>query len=215
VVPGLRLTRSSVGCGAPTGLSWSCRSLDGIADRRSHRAVAEQPISPIDRAVEVLLYAPLGLVLSAKEDLPALVAKGRHAVAAQLTVARMVGRLAVKHGTREAERVVSQAAALLGVLGGPTSAPPAHTPSEPVAPRPPPRSSSNGNGAHPGGPIDDAPTESQLAIPGYDSLSAPQVVRRLDGLVGGELDAVRRYEEAHRGRRTILSKIAQLQAESA
>jgi hypothetical protein len=50
-----------------------------------------------------------------------------------------------------------------------------------------------------------------LAIPGYDSLSAFQVVQRLAGLESHELEAVRAYESAGRGRRTILTKISQLQ----
>jgi hypothetical protein len=50
-----------------------------------------------------------------------------------------------------------------------------------------------------------------LAIPGYDSLSASQVVSRLAGLAPDELEAVRAYEAASRGRRTILTKISQLQ----
>jgi hypothetical protein len=125
----------------------------------------------------------------------------------------MVGRFAVSRGTREVERLASQAATWLDLLGGPSG------PTEPsIAPlagsdRPPrPAASPNGNGSRP--VATDVPSESQLAIPGYDSLSAPQVVKRLDGLVDGELEAVRRYEEAHRGRRTILSKIAQLQADT-
>jgi hypothetical protein len=58
-----------------------------------------------------------------------------------------------------------------------------------------------------------APAVDDLAIPGYDSLSASHVVQRLAGLSGPELDAVRAYETATRGRRTILSKIAQLQTD--
>ena len=50
-----------------------------------------------------------------------------------------------------------------------------------------------------------------LAIPDYDSLSASQVVPRLAGLTTDELEAVRRYETAHRARRTILGRVAQLQ----
>jgi hypothetical protein len=50
-----------------------------------------------------------------------------------------------------------------------------------------------------------------LAIPGYDSLSASQVVQRLAGLSPDELDAVARYEAAHRGRRTVLARVVQLQ----
>ena len=55
------------------------------------------------------------------------------------------------------------------------------------------------------------PGAAELAITDYDSLSASQVVPRLEGLSDAELAAVRDYEAAHRGRKTILSKIAQLQ----
>jgi hypothetical protein len=51
-----------------------------------------------------------------------------------------------------------------------------------------------------------------LPIPGYDTLSASQVVERLAGLTSAELDAVRAYEGAHRNRRTILGKIDQISA---
>ncbi|MDQ6727582.1 MAG: hypothetical protein M3066_15635, partial [Actinomycetota bacterium] len=49
-----------------------------------------------------------------------------------------------------------------------------------------------------------------LAIPGYDTLSASQVVPRLEGLSADELDAIRLYEEAHRARKTVLTRIDQL-----
>jgi hypothetical protein len=49
-----------------------------------------------------------------------------------------------------------------------------------------------------------------LPIPGYDALSASQVVERLIGLAPDELDAVHQYEASHRQRRTILGKIEQL-----
>ena len=49
-----------------------------------------------------------------------------------------------------------------------------------------------------------------LAIPGYDSLSASQVVQRLPGLSAAELEDVRDHEAAHRQRRTILHRVDQL-----
>jgi type IV secretory pathway TrbL component len=49
-----------------------------------------------------------------------------------------------------------------------------------------------------------------LAIPGYDTLAASQVVQRLSSLRPAELEAVRAYEIANRGRRTILHRIGQL-----
>lgn len=54
------------------------------------------------------------------------------------------------------------------------------------------------------------PASSELAIPSYDSLSAPQVVQRLAGLSREEVAAVRAYEAATRGRRTILTRAEQL-----
>jgi hypothetical protein len=58
-----------------------------------------------------------------------------------------------------------------------------------------------------------APAVASLAIPGYDTLAASQVVQRLSSLRNDELDAVRLYEIATRGRRTILHRIAQLAAD--
>ena len=60
---------------------------------------------------------------------------------------------------------------------------------------------------------DPPPPVGDLAIPDYDSLAASQVVPRLRALDGTELEAVRAYEAAGRGRKTILNRIAQLQTE--
>ncbi len=56
------------------------------------------------------------------------------------------------------------------------------------------------------------PVADDLAIPGYDSLAASQVVPRLMTLGIAELDAIGTYEQANRGRRTILNRVRQLQA---
>lgn len=56
------------------------------------------------------------------------------------------------------------------------------------------------------------PTIDELAIPSYDELAASQVVKRLPGLDAAELAAIGTYERAHRGRRTILTRIRQLQS---
>ena len=56
----------------------------------------------------------------------------------------------------------------------------------------------------------EVPAAEALPIPDYDELSASQVVERLEGLDRDSLDAIRRYETDHRGRNTILGKIAQL-----
>ena len=59
---------------------------------------------------------------------------------------------------------------------------------------------------------EDEPEDGPLPIPGYDQLAASQVIARLPGLTRGELDRIEDHESAHRRRRTILAKIAQLRA---
>lgn len=73
-------------------------------------------------------------------------------------------------------------------------------------------STSNGSSASAPTRGGDAAPTTELAIPDYDGLSASHVVNRLAGLSPSELEDVRRYEAANRGRKTILSKVAQLQA---
>ena len=59
----------------------------------------------------------------------------------------------------------------------------------------------------------ESPAVDDLPIPGYDSLAASQVVPRLTTLSESELAAIGAYEAAHRGRRTILNRVTQLQAQ--
>ena len=55
-----------------------------------------------------------------------------------------------------------------------------------------------------------APAAAQLPIEEYQSLAASQVVARLANLDPAELREVRRFEVAHRARRTVLGRIDQL-----
>lgn len=179
--------------------------------------------SPIDNVVELALYAPLGLALTARDHLPDLIARGRQQVTSQVALARMMGQYAVKEGEKDLRKRVEDVTKTLGDLGIlPEPNPPAAAaPAPGTVPTPPPEvevdvpaanGSSNGSAA----PAAEAPARSraELSIPGYDTLSASQVVQRLAGLSADELEDVRDYEAGTRGRRTILSKIAQLQSSS-
>jgi hypothetical protein len=208
--------------------------------------------SLFEQALDVCLYAPVGLAISVTEELPQLIDKGRARVNSQLAMAKMVGSFAVAQGQREAERVVRQATSRVSE-GGPFGPPPAReagsitppgeAPGDLDAPpwtTPAGVEPTDGDGAGAASMVDDtsgsdgasamspstspAPEEeplapampageaSSLAIPGYDALSASQVVQRLAGLATDELEAVRTYEAATRGRRTVLNRIAQLQS---
>lgn len=191
--------------------------------------------TPLDSAVELFVFAPLGLALTARDSLPDLIAKGRQQLTSQVMMARMMGQYAVAEGEREARKRLGEVTGTLSSLGllpnGQTAtspAPPTPTPGpatdavepEPSAPAPA-SGATNGRATSPAPPSQGEKAHAAhnavsgaLAIPGYDTLSASQVVQRLAGLAVDELEAVRGYEAATRGRRTILSKIAQLQSGS-
>lgn len=176
--------------------------------------------SPIDNVVELALYAPLGLALTARDHLPDLIARGRQQVTSQVMLARMMGQFAVKEGEKDLRHRVEGLSKTLSDLGLlPEPNPPAPAPAP--APAPPPEvevdltsasGSTNGSGAAKTPAEAPARSRAELSIPGYDTLSASQVVQRLGGLSADELEDVRDYEAGTRGRRTILSKIAQLQS---
>ena len=159
--------------------------------------------TPVEQALDLFVYAPIGLALTAAEELPKLVEKGKDVVTNRTAMYRMIGKYAVDQGQRTAERFVRSRAqpapppARAAAPSRPTPARAPETPTEPVA----------GNGQRP-----PAPSSDDLAIPGYDALSASQVVQRLAGLAPDELEQVRAYEAATRGRKTILSRVAQLQS---
>jgi hypothetical protein len=170
---------------------------------------------PVGHAVEALVYAPIGLFFEGPRLLPELIQQGKtHA-----RNARVFGKFAVQHGQVELRRRLAtfeeQATDVLrafGVTGdgsdpAPSSAPSTAGSAGSAAPAGPARSAGS-----PASNGDASPAVGELAITDYDSLSASQVVTRLAGLAGDELEAVRAYEVAHRGRKTILNKIAQLQA---
>lgn len=163
--------------------------------------------SPIEQALDLFFYAPLGLLMNAQEVVPQLIEKGHQ----QVAVARMFGKFAVEQEgpkqianlQKQVQKVAGQVVEQVGGRGRPTTPPstngahatPATQTSAPVVP-----------------PKAHGPAASSLAIPDYDSLSASQVVPRLEGLSPEELASVEAYEAEHRGRKTILNKIAQLQS---
>jgi hypothetical protein len=199
--------------------------------------------SVAERTVELLVYAPAGLVVSVLDDLPTFVARGRSSVELQVRNARLLGEFAVGKARRDVARrlhrltpstkpspTAAEEPAPTSPPASPTddpralgaergSADPVACPAEPGDERPAPKE--EGLGSHPSAPPPTpAPTPARtsrapespehLAIVDYDALSASQVVRRLDGLGAGELEAVYRHESATRRRRTILHRAQQL-----
>ena len=175
-----------------------------------------------NRLIDVLVYAPLGAGLYVLEVGPSvlgtLAARGRAEVEHQretvgrhVTTVRSTGQVAVAFGlpmlrTKAGETLGRLGTVVFARAAEPETAPrppaPAYTPPAPARPPAPASPSANGESAN----------GADLPIPGYDALSASQVVERLIGLAPDELDVVRDYETSHRNRRTILGKIDQLAA---
>lgn len=173
---------------------------------------AVNPRKVVEGVVDLVVYAPVGVAATVVEELPGLVAKGK----SRLVMARTIGQFAVAMGRQRVEKAIADRR---GAPGGTPAAEPGGAPAEPTdgaeAPAEPAVDERPEGGA--AGAAGDAtatagPQADGLAIPGYDSLAASQVVQRLAGLSPEELEAVRDYEEATRGRRTILGRIAQLTA---
>lgn len=160
----------------------------------------------LDQALDLLFYAPIGFVATSLEDhgdLGELAEKGHTRIGRLLSNARVIGKMAVGLGRRSVESEVSRWL--------------------------PPPASERGNGetefeSEDAGeptrlrrqpePIQEIPrritADADLAIPGYETLSASQVVRRLDGLGAAELQAIYEHEAGTRRRRTILHRTQQL-----
>jgi len=200
---------------------------------------------PVEKAVELLVYAPVGMALYVRDMLPSMmgvfVARGKREVQSHRTppppptaappvppevkrridesvgmarvvaeggfgVAREVAGSGIGVARDVAGNALSQFLALRTNGTEPEPPPPPRTPepapasSAPVTPPAPPDAAWKS----------DVAAADALPIPDYDELSASQVVERLDGLDRESLEAIRRYETDHRGRNTILGKIAQL-----
>jgi len=203
---------------------------------------------PVEKAVELFLYAPVGVALYVRDMLPTMmgvfVSRGKREVQSHLPghapsppspppvppevkrrideslgvakymaegglgVARDVAGNSVGAAREMAGSALAQFLAMRA-NGAPLageSAPFTEAtapPPEPPAPTRAPSATAEASSA-------DAPSVEELPIPDYDELSASQVVERLEGLDRASLDAIRRYESEHRGRNTILGKIAHL-----
>jgi len=173
---------------------------------------------PAEQLLDLFVYAPLGLAMEAADLLPKLADKGRQRMGGKVTVARMVGELAVRQGQRRAEKLFERMREQQRDARTARPAPAASAPANGHGRGPDAASATGFRSGPPPTPAETRPAPSadvsELAIPGYDTLSASQVVPRLEGLLPEELDAVRLYEEAHRARKTVLTRIDQLRGPS-
>ena len=153
--------------------------------RGTGRSLVSRDDGLAEQILDLVVYAPIGLALEARELLPKLADRGR----GQVALARLAGKVAADRSQSDARSFVGQVIEAFGTaLAGEAGDPPAHD--------------------DPKADLDD---DASLAVDSYDSLSAPQLLPHLAPLSEVELDEILVYEQAHRSRATVINRIRQLQ----
>ncbi len=134
--------------------------------------------------VEGLVEAFTGLAAAVIQVLPSLAEETRHKLEPHLAQAKMLGELSVTYGSYELRRKAKE---LIDALAS------THNDERATA----------SEGQKPTRDIDEV-------IPGYDDLTAADIVQQLDALTVEQLDVVLAHEEANRARTTVLHRAGQL-----
>lgn len=192
---------------------------------------------PVEKVLRLFVYTPLGVAAYLRDSAPTFmelfvargrleVGKARSGLEAKLgrsapeaapepplaqRVVDGLGKVAAQAGT-----VAAQAGSVVAAMAGPVVSAAAGAASAVTNPAPasaPDPAPATPTAEPPATPVPDpAGGADGLPIPGYDQLSASQIVERLDGLSKAALDRIKLYELAHRARRTILATIDTLTA---
>lgn len=148
----------------------------------------------IERLLDVVVYAPIGLLGQLQEEVPKFAAEGRQKFENRVQVAKFIGQMSVTYGRQEVARKLAE-----------RSQRAAATPA-PVVDDSPPEASFPDDAAA----AVTAPESAPLPFDGYDTMAAAHIVQQLRRMARAELDAVEAYEQQHRNRRTVLAKIDQI-----
>jgi hypothetical protein len=159
---------------------------------------SDEPLDPsimVRAAVDVLVFAPLGLGAKLVEDAPDAVGKARR----ELSNARFIGRMAVDQGIKQVRSRLDPSPA--SAMQAPTRA---------DVPDDSERRVPTGEIGRSDDSVASDLVAGDLALPDYDTQPAIDIVAKLETLNDADRDAIERYESANRQRRTVLGKLAQL-----
>lgn len=166
---------------------------------------AEEP-NPAEQLIELLLYAPIGLIYEYQEVLPKLIKRGK----SQVQLARVIGQMAANRGqtdpsgtvadlTAMASSIVARAVTEIGTQIGLAPEGAAVRASDATPPDPPPVMDTNARRTGP------------LPIARYDELTAREIIPLLQDLTPEQRQRVSSHEKANRNRKTVLAKLDRLE----
>lgn len=176
----------------------------GVSQRDAGQAgVVATQRNPIDIALDVFVFAPIGATIEFWERMPEHAKLGRERLGSQAPAARMIGEFAVAAGRKTVEARLSSVMPDQDRSGTPSPRPSAATTED--APSDEGTSEASVSDAT---DVDSGP----LPIEDYDGLPAVQIIPLLGSLDADERQVVRAHETNGRGRRTIIGKLDQLDA---
>lgn len=160
-------------------------------------STSNDAVDPVDQFLDLVLYAPLGLVAKSIDALPELAQRGR----ANATNARVLGQFALGATNARARSAIADAeqhiAAFLAIVA--ESASPKRSSTSPAE-----NSTAQAT-------VYDEATSINDVIAEYDTLTAAEIVPLLAPLSDAQRERVQHYELAHRARKTVLNRLRQLQ----
>ncbi len=139
-----------------------------------------------DRVLDLVVYAPIGLALEAKELIPKLADRGR----GQAALVRLAGKVASQQQDGANHLLENLRSVVSDTLRGESSR-------------------EDGGEAQ---VVDGDPPEEQVELPieGYQAMTAPELLGRLDSLADDDLATLLEFEQQHRARATVINRIRQL-----
>jgi hypothetical protein len=164
-------------------------------------SASDNAVDPVEQLLDLILYAPIGLVAKGVDSFPDLAKRGR----ANAANARVIGQFALGATNTKARSAIADAeqhiAAFLAIVAESAS---------------PKRSSSRDAGETTTPPAEPVRvTVDELAVEeligGYDAMTAAQILPLLSKLDHAQRDQIERYERSHRARKTVLNRLRQLQ----
>lgn len=144
----------------------------------------------IERVLDVVVYAPIGLLGQLQQEVPKFAAEGREKFGNRVQVAKFIGQMSVTYGRQELARRVAERRASS-------------------------ESAAQARVASPDVPSSVAVVPSvTVVVPvpfeGYDTMAASHIVQQMRTMTSREVAAVAAYEASHRNRRTVLAKVDQM-----
>ena len=191
--------------------------------------------NPLEQLVELLVYAPIGLLYEYPDVLPQLIKRGK----SQVQLARFAGQLAIRQQQAKAgspsgepgptvspDVLLDGLARLITEVGSAIGLAPPQTPTdEPVSDGSPTASAEPDSVEEPQSSVDDISGDNvdveetavaepkpttKLPIANYDSLTAKEIIFLLEDLTVSQLRRVLAYERDNRNRKTVVTKIDRL-----